>query len=325
MSKKKNKLLIGLYFLMFCASVFGQQNQDKQDGNKEMYSKNPYYNPNVQPYRKDQVETKAREVWNDNNFPFNPNDINKYMDKAGELESTFKPNLKTKLIKKSFSLDQSNPQSFPEIITAIGFSSIVTFWDSSGNPWDIEYVANGNARQFQIFQPEGSKNKNIIIINPLGSFSRTNLTVSLRNESQPILLQIATNDVSKTDVAYGETSIQLRKINPVVNVDAPFVDNSFKNSSNESNVLLKFLDDLPPKGSIRLKTKNINGDKLDVWLYDDNIYIRSFGNLIWPPIKAMQKNASRMSIYKTTKTPLIKITDEKTGRSQSFEVNLNVD
>ncbi len=279
-----------------------------------------FYDKSIQMYSDDTVSNIGREQWIDKRFPITPSDVKQYIQKSSQLEKSFKTNLDTKLIKRSLAIDPENPQSFPEIIVANGFDSIVTFWDASGKPWPVEYFGNGNKNQFTVLQPQDISSKNMITISSSKNFSRTTLTVKFLNETSPLVIQLATSDIKGSDEADGIVSIRLQKRGPMATeIDPVIIDKSSRESVATSNIMLKFLDNLPPKKAVLVNLPD-SSNELKVWSYNDEVFIRTKHNLIWPPAQSVQNGEGEVKVYKTTVSPMIRLSMKYTGQSKNYKV-----
>ena len=279
-----------------------------------------FYDSSVQLLSKDEIAKLGKENWMNERFPINPNNVKEYIEKSSQLERSFKTNLNTQLIKRSIVFDPENAQFFPELTLSNGFDSVVTFIDSSGKPWPIEYFGSGNKNQFTVWQPEEIHVKNIIMVSGSKKYSRTTLTVKLLNEDNPIQIQLSTNDVKGTDVADARLSIHLQKRGPLAtDIDPINVDFSQESSIENSNILLKFLDNLPPKEALLIPIPEGKG-VLQAWSYEDSVYIRTKHNLIWPPALSVQKGMSGSKVYKTSLSPMIRLSIKDSGESVNFKV-----
>lgn len=309
----KKPTLTVLAFSLTALALSAQAQENKYNSDNEFYDKS------VQPLSEDEIDSIARKKWLDNRLPFSSSDVKDYIKKSQRLEKSFKTNLNTKLEKKSVAIDLDDPQTFPEIITATGFDSVVTFLDASGNPWPIEYFRNGNKNQFDIEQPKEISNKNILYISSKKNYARTNLTVVFQGEDTPVIIQVATSDIMNSDQADGRVSIRLQKRGPMSDYSEPVVVNSHQQESIEtSNVLLKFLDNLPPKEAFKLDFK---GDKsIDAWSYQGDIFVRTKNNLIWPPTESIQYGEGEVKVYKTTVSPIIRLSIKETGQRKDYKV-----
>lgn len=290
------------------------------EASPESTNENPYYNQSIEPIEETVISRKAKSRWLDKKMPFNERDVDQYINNSAKLEKAFKPNLGVNLIKKSVSINPSESQNYPVVITSLGYNTVLTFWDSNGSPWDVEYVANGNQTQFIVDQPENVKYKNILIINPRELLSRTNLTVSLKDEKHPLTIHVVTNDLTQDiNSAYGEFSVNLRKRNPNSIIEPTIIDTTLIQSRSDSNVLLAFIDDLPPE---KAKSLNIKGQGSDLkgWSFDNNYYIKTTHALVWPPSKSIQRDGSNATVYKVAKSPLLRIANLETGKTVNYEV-----
>lgn len=279
-----------------------------------------FYDKSIQMYSDETISNTGKGQWIDKRFPITPNDVKQYIEKSSQLEKSFKTNLDTKLIKRSIAIDPENPQGFPEVVVATGFDSIVTFWDASGKPWPVEYFGNGNKNQFTVLQPEDITSKNMLTISSSKNFSRTTLTVKFLNETSPLVIQLATSDIKGSDEADGIVSMRLQKRGPMATeIDPIIIDKSSRESVETSNVMLKFLDNLPPKDATPVNIPD-SGSELKVWSYADEIFIRTKHNLIWPPAQSVQNGEGEVKVYKTTVSPLIRLSMKYTGQSKNYKV-----
>lgn len=313
--------LTPILLAMLSATALANDNENTEV-TQESEVANPYYDDRIQVMPSQVILRDAKKEWNDKRFPINEWDVKNYIGQSGVLERSFTSNMDTKLIKHSINIDPTKPQDFPTIVTAQGFNTIVTFWDTAGNPWDVEYAANGNSKQFEVQQPPNIDNKNIIIIIPKANYSRTNITVSLRAEKKPIVFQVETNDVKKSKTAFGEVSVNLMKRNPEIALTSPVIDNTMNQSTEDSIVLLSFLDNIPPKEARKLSLSG-EAQLVEAWEFDEHYYVKTPHNLVWPPVKSVQTDGNNYMVYKTAKTPLIRVTDLSSGQNRNIEVSNN--
>lgn len=287
---------------------------------EQRLKENQFYDNSVQLLSKDEISALGKENWMNGRFPINPNNVKEYIEKSSELERSFKTNLKTKLIKRSIAFDAENAQFFPELTLSNGFDSVITFIDSSGKPWPIEYFGSGNKNQFTVWQPDEIHVKNIIMVSGSKKYSRTTLTVKLIDEDNPIQIQLSTSDVKDTNIADARLSIHLQKRGPLAtDIDPIYVDSSQEASVENSNVLLKFLDNLPPKEARLISIPKGKG-VLKAWSYEGSVYIKTKHSLIWPPALSVQNGAGDSKIYKTSLSPMIRLSIKDSGKSVNFKV-----
>lgn len=325
--RKTNKTLalsMALVSALLSQPVLSEVNGDnaEQLGNVPLSTiENPYIDKSVQPLERDAVNRTAKKEWMNEKMPLNPDDVDEYIKRSLEIESSFKSNvLNTELVRKTFSINPSKPFLFPKIIVATGFETIISFWDSSGAPWEIEYHTKGNEKGVAVSSPKEINTKNILSISPIGNLVKTNVTVSLVGLDRPIVLEVQTSDIDKKPIVYADISMQVQARSPKTKIEKPYMDNSFEKSSADDNVLLSFLDGIIPKDAVPVKVVKSAPTQSELWMYNDSYYLRTDAQLIWPPAQSINSGSVNTKVYRLTPTPIIKIADRESGDKIDLEV-----
>lgn len=319
----RKKILITSLFLLTTtfSSAYAQSDEKGSTKSYQSVKNNPYENPQVKTINLQDANSIAKKDWLHKKIPLNPQDIKNYIDKSLRIEGTFKSDiLRTKMVRKSFSINPNKSYNFPKIIVGMNFETIISFWDSTGEPWKIEYFSKGNKKEVAINSPKGIKNKNVLAISPTGNLVKTNITVSLVGLDKPIVLEVESKDVSKTNIVYADINMHVQGRSPKAKVNKPYIDTSFDTSTSDDNILLNFLDNIIPDKAQKLKIKTSNYTDSDLWQYKNYYYLRTDSQLIFPPAQSMNAGTGNVKIYKINPTPIIKLNNDNTGKNISMEI-----
>lgn len=167
--------------------------------------------------------------------------------------------------------------------------------DGSGQPWPITSHIVGDKDRFHVEVPEvGSLN--IITISPQTTFGRTNLLLTLANESTPISITLKAD----IDIEHYHDRLTLLVQGKGPNASLPVF---MQQTAVEDPLLLGVLDGIKPANSNNLKasTSLIKG----AWRLDQTMWIRGDFVLVSPAPQAQVSGSGGIMAYQLNYTPVI--------------------
>lgn len=196
----------------------------------------------------------------------------------------------------SLMVDLSPGAASPAVNLAEGDITALVFLDSTGAPWPVEAIDNGNPNAFDI---QWNKKDNVLLVQATTAFGRGNLAVRLRQLGPPVMLTLVTNNSVDGNGGVVDYRVDLRI--PGLGPNALPVQNN--NTPNPANpVLLDVLDGLPPDGA---KALDVSNDAGQAWLKGDSLFLRTRLTLLSPAWLAAMSSADGTNAYQLQKSPLL--------------------
>lgn len=218
---------------------------------------------------------------------------------------------------------QVNVSFAPGAVTSIvntvkGYPTAVSFFDSTGQPWPIQWNTNSNpaavAGGTNCSVPHGSgggpsvaaigfyvctptKGSNVLEITPISLSPRGGLVVSLEGAPKPITFLL----VSGGGRYDANLSIHVADRGPHARVeimtqpDAPDTGAPY---------LTGMLDGVPPADAVPLSVIGVSPDALRAWRLGHNVYLRTSYTLLSPEWTASEAEAGT-TVYAVPDTPYV--------------------
>lgn len=231
-------------------------------------------------------------------IPMTPEQIRLFKQRYYETKSVTRSSVVGDPIPTSRSIDLSlRPgEMAPTVRLSAGNVSTITFSDITGQPWPILSVTVGDPSSFsaQTAGPQGDTN--ILVVTPLSDYSRSNSVVTLVGHPVPVLLTLDSRE--QTEIDY-RMDIRLDGKGPKATFDVPMVQNLPPTSD---KVIQAFLDGVPPRQAEMKKTSDRG---VEAWILEDNMYIRTRGQVLSPAFMAKSTNVSGVSVYVLKETPVL--------------------
>lgn len=242
-------------------------------------------------YRKDsslkrQLDNQANfESYYDNTFNVTPDQLRQIRRRRNQLEEAGQLPVPSQGVQRSQSVSLDPGAKNAVIRCYPQYATVIRVLDNHGNPWPIMAHMIGNSANFQVQKPD-MEPYDTIIVSPVVSTGSTNLALMLDNNDgenpvPPLSLQLIVSP------NFGKQYDSVASIR--VNRRGPRAGQPVGNGGDDFNtddVMLAFLDGVPPKNAVRLKT---NDKSVEAWEYEEMLYIRSPKKIIWP---AWQKTIS---------------------------------
>ena len=207
--------------------------------------------------------------------------------------------------------------STPIINTVKGYPTAVSFFDSTGQPWPIQWdtnsnpaavaggtncnVANGNggpsvaAVGFFVCTP--TKGSNVLEITPVSLAPRGGLVVSLEGAPKPIAFYLMTGG-GRYDA---DLSVHVADRGPHAKVEImtqPYAPDT------GAPFLTSMLQGVPPADAVPLSVEGVSPEGLRAWRMGRNTYLRTRYVLLSPEWTSSEAEAG-VTVYAVPNTPVV--------------------
>lgn len=195
----------------------------------------------------------------------------------------------------SLFVDLSPGATPPAINLSEGDITALVFLDSTGAPWPIAAIDNGNPTAFNIVW---NKKDNVLMVQASSPFGEGNLAVRLKGLGPPVMISLITNTaVENGGVVDYRVDMRIPGFGPFAK-PLPVVGLP----DTTSPLLLDVLDGVPPTGSRSLQLSDNAGQ---AWLVQDKIYLRTRLTLLSPGWLQTMSSADGTNAYQLQSTPLL--------------------
>ena len=215
-------------------------------------------------------------------------------------------------VTRTISLTLAPNEAIPEIRTQNGSATTLTIGDREGNPWPVERVIVGNPAAFNAMPAGTDGESNIIVINPITEYGSTNLVVTIKGSSVPVILTVKAEYEEEVDY---RVDVKIMEKGPNASFD---VTTSYNLPSTNDSLLLSFLDGLPPKEAIKLET---GGARIDAWEYQDELYVVTRGLILAPDYRSSATSVSGNRVYIMGKVPVVTVSTNGIPDTAYIEFN----
>ena len=204
------------------------------------------------------------------------------------------------------------------INTVKGYPTAVSFFDSTGQPWPIQWDTNSNpaavaggtncnapnsnaggpsvaAVGFYVCTP--TKGSNVIEITPVSLSPRGGLVVSLEAAQKPISFLL----VSGGGRYDANLSIHVADRGPHAKVEIMTQPNAPETGA---PYLTGMLEGVPPADAIPLSVEGVSPDDLRAWRLGKNVYLRTRYTLLSPEWTASEAEGG-LTVYAVPNTPVV--------------------
>ena len=203
------------------------------------------------------------------------------------------------------------------IDTVKGYPTAVSFFDSTGQPWPIQWDTNSNpaaiaggqncnaqtnqggpsAIAIGFFVCTPTKGSNVLEITPLSLAPRGGLVVSLEGAPKPVTFLLLSGggrydaDLSVHVADRGPHA----KVEIMTQPDAPDTGAPF---------LTAMLQGIPPADAVPLDVEGVSPEGLRAWRLGHNVYLRTTYTLLSPEWTASEAEAGT-TVYAVPNTPVV--------------------
>jgi len=218
---------------------------------------------------------------------------------------------------------QINVSFAPGVATSIvntvkGYPTAVSFFDSTGQPWPIQWDTNSNpaavaggtncntpsstaggpsvaAIGFYVCTP--TKGSNVIEITPVSLSPRGGLVVSLESAPKPISFLL----VSGRGRYDANLSIHVADRGPHAKVEIMTQPNAPETGA---PFLTGMLEGVPPADAVPLSVEGVSPDDLRAWRLGKSVYLRTRYTLLSPEWTASEAEGG-LTVYAVPNTPVV--------------------
>lgn len=231
-------------------------------------------------------------------LPLVPQQIEAYKDHVDQTKRAIveeKP--QTSTASRNLKLEAS--AEIPEILLTPGYITSIVFYDSTGEPWPITSCSLGNSNAFKVIVPEGLLPGNMINVQGLQKFANSNIILTIKDFSLPIVLNLQTTGMKGKDaVTNSMISFRANRMGP--NAKQPIIGNPIQTSINKT--MMTFLNGVPPKEAIDISTVSEHED-MDMWRYEGSLYLRTYNPVVWPAWDLLANGSEGLILYKLPDVP----------------------
>jgi intracellular multiplication protein IcmK len=218
-------------------------------------------------------------------FPLTPAQIKAYQRRLGKTREAIHPGPPPVMRSRTRKIDLSPGAAIPSINVTPNYVSTMVFLDASGAPWPISSVTVGNPTFFTVAAPD-VKPRNLITISAMGSHLATNLAITLKGHTTPVIVSLSTNSARSAAL----TALRANSDGPLAK--SPVFQTMEPAGANKT--LLAFLDDVPPNGATRMTTK-VSG--IEAWRFKHHLYLRTRMMPIWPAFVSVARGDQGVHVY----------------------------
>ncbi|MEO8715021.1 MAG: DotH/IcmK family type IV secretion protein [Acetobacteraceae bacterium] len=203
------------------------------------------------------------------------------------------------------------------IDTVKGYPTAVSFFDSTGQPWPIQWDTNSNpaaiaggqncnaqtnqggpsAIAIGFFVCTPTKGSNVLEITPLSLAPRGGLVVSLEGAPKPLTFLL----VSGGGRYDADLSVHVAERGPHAKVEImtqPYAPDT------GAPFLTAMLQGIPPADAVPLDVEGVSPEGLRAWRLGRNVYLRTSYTLLSPEWTASEAEAGT-TIYAVPNTPIV--------------------
>ena len=219
------------------------------------------------------------------------------------------------------------------INTAKGYPSAVSFFDSTGQPWPVEWDTNsdpaavptGNdchvqqnggaggpsveAIGFLVCTP--AKGSNVLEITPMSVAPRGGLVVSLQGAPKPLTFLLMSSTSSY------DADLSVHVAGPGPNAAVADVDPEQDAPDTGAPFITAMLEGIPPADATPLSVSGVSPDALRAWRLNGNVYLRTTYTLLSPEWTDSESEAGT-TVYAVPDTPVVLLSVD--GRTVSAEL-----
>lgn len=224
-------------------------------------------------------------------LPLNGDQITTFKKNADSVAESVLPGKKAKLSNKTISVNLVPGEQGVSIKTALGYASAITIVDSTGQPWPIDSYTPGNKNWFNVVSQENNAGNALTVV-PLIDNVNSNITVSIKDQSTPIVFELDINENTQDRIADGLTTVVVNHFGP--NAIKPTIGKPVPTTLDSET--LAFLDGVPPAGAKSIKLKDAPID-INVWQFKEKVYCRTPYLMRWPSYLQEVKGNGNLHLY----------------------------
>jgi len=239
--------------------------------------------------------------------PLHPGQIKDFRDAvdANSRAAARPPGPPSRGVSRSVAVSLEPGARFPALRAAAGRVSSVSFYDMSGAPWPIEGYTVGNEGPVEVKRPTADGNLlNVSLADP---YAVGNLSVSLRGQSEPVMVDVAGADPDAPHARAREfdarLDLRVEGFGPNARATVSGVGQAPASGTPE---MMAFLDGVPPPAARPLR---VSGGPGQAWRMGDRLYLRTRATVMSPSWLSTQSGAGGVNVYALPAVPVVMVSD----------------
>ena len=247
------------------------------------------------------------------NFPMDGAQIEKFKKRLDETKQSLQGGPSPKMGTQTRRLSFETGQKPPVLQIAPGYVTTLAFVGSSGKPWPVSSVTLGNPNYYKVVQPEGEKH--IITVSALKKYADSNLALTFQGKHMPVTIQLETVSGSGDERRSTDSLVVFQTDRRGPNAEEPTLGS--RPEPTVSNVMMSFLDRVPPGSAKRMKLSPSIGD-VSMWSYEGSLYLRTEYPVMWPAWRAVSHGPNDVRVYEMPRVSSVMVS--RGGNSVSIKV-----
>ena len=225
---------------------------------------------------KEQAKKDALQEYRHNRFPqFPPEVIEEERERNFDYERARKrPLFNVRSTIESINVDPLQPQTHTLKATQ-GEPTRLIFMDQSGNPWPVIKVDSGKSNRLGAKIIDEIKDENQIAIELEDNFVSGNILINLADYGAPLVIRI----VADPELSTAYANVRIERPGPNTDISLTQVGSGIADSGAQCRDVYRLLENASMEQAKRHYLSGIPGQ---VWVTDENTYIRSTHRLVFP-------------------------------------------
>jgi intracellular multiplication protein IcmK len=198
-----------------------------------------------------------------------------------------------------------------DLALAIGYPTIITFLDATGEPWPVVAASIGGEKtafDLQVLPEKGSGP--MVQVTPTAPYPMpVGLTVILAGLTKPLVFRLTTGEKAYVNVSF-EARVPLKG----PNAKPPLIDTPRSLVAGDA-LLQAVLDGVVPSGAVRIKVDGLTDSQpaTEAWLIAASLYLRTPLSLLSPaPRQIIHSDPDGLTAYQLPKTTVVVLSDAGT-------------
>ena len=231
-------------------------------------------------------------------MPLSKGQIQEFREHSDQRDRALLP-VSPALNARTVSVSLEPGQAPVNVFTTANIATSLVFHDSTGQPWPVTSVTNGGPQFFQILRPDLPEG-NLLNIMPTKGYATSTIVVTLEGRDIPLVVRLESDSV-RAPARKADALVLFQLAHHGPRAATPIIANIKETAS---STMLAFLDRVPPKDAVRVRTE-AKPDTISVWSLNDRHYIRTNQTLVWPAWSAVVNGPANTKCYEVPPTSRI--------------------
>ena len=253
----------------------------------------------------------------DNLYTVTPEEIRRFKDNFKTIERTIYNGPVPVMENKNIAVSLMPDDKAVLVNMLPGYVSTITFVDSTGQPWPIQYHALGNPTHFHVERPDNGQ-LNLLSVSALKDHQHSNIAVTLEGEDHPIHMMVSSR-YKKKQKRVLDASVVLMVQKPGPHAKPAKISRPLGAAADD--VIYDVLNQVPPDHALPLDFSHPDlSFDIRGWKINGDFFIRTAQDLTWPAYSqiAMQ---GQVNVYRVAPVDMIMLSIQ--GQPIAVEVNIS--